>query len=567
MSETESDNAPDGPVMVVGIGASAGGLEALGKLVGTLEPDWPLAYVVLQHLSPDHRSMLVDILSRDTALAVQEMVDGDTPRPGTVYVVPARSKALIREGRFRLVNADPEVVPKPSVNEFFISLAAEAGESAIGVVLSGTGSDGTAGLRAIQAAGGLTLAQAPDSAKYTGMPLSAIEAGVADHVLAPVELGQRLGAFARMRPPGRDELPAELMERLVERVRRRRDIDFSGYKPSTLARRIRRRMVATGNTDVRRYADWVEAHPEELDRLARDILISVTAFFRDPEAFDALAETVRGICREKGEAGSIRVWVAGCATGEEAYSIGILFAEAQREQGLGQTIQVFATDIDEDALDTARRGLYPAAALQALPPDCIERYFHPADRHYEVGKRLRDMIVFARHNLVDDPPFLRTDLITCRNVLIYFDARLQARVLQRFHFALNRRGHLFLGRSEGIGQGESLFEVADRRERLFRKRGDSRDLPPVSSTPARGGVVRRRADSLEQLLEALAARFGATAALCDTDGNQPRRLAGPRAGCDPRRAAAGRARRSPAGAGRPARQPAGAGNGPGRPSR
>jgi len=506
---------------IVGIGASAGGLEAITQLIGRLKPDLPCAYVVLQHLSPSYRSMMVEILARETPLLVKEAAQGEAPRAGTIYVVPANHNAIYKDGRIQLVTAPPEVVPKPSINQFFISLAAEEGDAAIGIVLSGTGSDGVAGLRAIQAAGGSTFAQKPETAKYDGMPRAAIEAGVADYVLAPEEIAARLPQLIELGPGETAEhQPPDLLERLFAKLREKLHYDFSGYKIGTLMRRIRRREIATGNPDLESYLNWIDAHPQEIDLLARDILISVTAFFRDREAFEVLRRAIHELVGRKPPGSEIRVWVAGCASGEEAYSIAMLFANALGDRLPLYRVQIFATDIDDEALNVARRGIYPAAALSEISPDQLERYFHPVDHAYEVDKHLRDMIVFARHNLVSDPPFLRLDLVSCRNVLIYFDAPLQAKTLQTFHFGLVKDGYLFLGRSESTAQAEQLFSPVDRRERLFRKQGDSLAILPEAPSPSPlKSPAQRRERRVEALLEALAAHFSLAAALTDIDGN------------------------------------------------
>lgn len=507
-------------VHIVGIGASAGGLEAITQLIGQLTPELPCAYVVLQHLSPTHRSMMVDILARETRLPVKAVGQGDRPEAGTIHVVPANHNALLKDGCFQLHVAPPEVVPKPSVNQFLISLAAEEGEAAIGIVLSGTGSDGTAGLRAVQAAGGFTLVQAPESAKYDGMPRAAIDAGVVDHILPPEAMAKRLQELLEV-PDTRAaaEPPPDLVERLLSLLKDRLHFDFSGYKVGMLMRRIRRREVATGQPDLSSYLSWVEHNPAELELLAKDILISVTAFFRDREAFGALQALVTDLCKRKASGQETRVWVAGCASGEEAYSIAMMFADALGER-LGQTrIQIFATDIDEEALNVARRGVYPAAALTELSPDVLQRHFKPLKHSYEVAKHLRDMIVFARHNLVSDPPFLRLDLVTCRNVLIYFDSALQSKVLQTFHFGLGKGGVLFLGRSESVAHAEQLFAPLDRRERLFRKVGDSTAMPGPASMPPMRSPMQRRDHKVEVLLTGLVSHFNAFVALCDAEGN------------------------------------------------
>ena len=506
-----------GKVYVVGIGASAGGLEAIGQLIGSLTLEAPCAYVVLQHLSPKHRSMMVEILGRETMLDVKEAAQGDLLQAGVIYVVPSNYNAIYRDGRLHLLVAPPEVVPKPSVNEFFISLAAEEGESAIGILLSGTGSDGVAGLRAIQAAGGFTIAQRPDTAKYDGMPRSAIEAGVVDHVLAPEEMPAKLLNLLNM--PITDESTgySKLVEELLQRLRTTLKFDFSGYKTGTLMRRIHRRLVATGSSDLAAYLDWITANPRELELLARDILISVTAFFRDREAFEALRRVIQSLCQQRAQGSEIRIWVAGCASGEEAYSIAMILADALGDHLPAYRIQIFATDVDEEALNVARRGIYPAAAMSEIPVDLLQRFFHPVKADYEAGKLLRDMIVFARHNLVSDPPFLRLDLVSCRNVLIYFDAPLQAKVLKTFHFSLVREGCLFLGRSESIAQAEQLFSPLDRKERVFLKVGESASVPPAMGMPVRTPMQRKERKT-ELLLGVMTEHFGVTAALCDSEG-------------------------------------------------
>ncbi|WP_412479234.1 EAL domain-containing protein [Azonexus sp. IMCC34839] len=503
---------------IIGIGASAGGLEAITQLIAHLKPDLPCAYVVLQHLSPTYRSMMVDILSRETSLKVREVTDGEHPQAATIYVVPANSNAVLKEGRLRLVAAPPEIVPKPSINQFLISLAAEEEESSIGIVLSGTGSDGVAGLRTIQAAGGITFAQSPETAKYDGMPRAAIDAGVADNILPPEAIAQRIPELLAMPQPSPELTQPDLVNQLIERLRERLKFDFSGYKIGTLMRRIRRREVATGSQDLAAYLGYIESNPQELEFLARDILISVTAFFRDKEAFETLARLIQTICQHKQPGGEIRIWVAGCASGEEAYSIAMLVAEALGDRLVQYRVQIFATDIDEEALNVARRGVYPAAAMAEVSGELLERYFHPQNNSYEASKALRDMIVFARHNLVSDPPFLRLDLVSCRNVLIYFDTALQSKVLQTFHFGLQRDGHLFLGRSESVAQADQLFSAIDRRERLFRKAGDNVVHAPTVLAPIR--IPGQRQDrKIELLLSALVSHFDAAAILCDQEGN------------------------------------------------
>ncbi|SEI37226.1 two-component system, chemotaxis family, CheB/CheR fusion protein [Allopseudospirillum japonicum] len=505
---------------LIGIGASAGGLEAIGQLIATLDPQTHLSFVVLQHLSPTHKSMMVEILSRETRLQVQALCDNTKPQAGVIYIVPANYNASIKEGRLLLIPAQPQVAPKPSINEFFIALAADAGEASVGIVLSGTGSDGTAGLRAIQAAGGISLVQKPETAKYSGMPLSAIDAKVADFILSPKEIAQRLHSLIPKYPNQIDHFAEQSLNTLLSLLKEKCQVDFSGYKLGTLSRRIRRRIIATGHTELDAYISWIKQNLQELDLLARDILISVTAFFRDPEAFNMLNEHLLTLCKAKATHQEIRIWIAGCATGEEVYSFAILISEALQDNVGKQAIQIFATDIDEEALNVARRGLYPAAALANLDTEHLSKYFTINGNHYEVNKTLRDMIVFARHNLVDDPPFLRLDLISCRNVLIYFDNALQTRVLQRFHFALANQGILFLGRSESVAQAEQLFNAENRKERIFKKIGESIHFtsPVISRAKHANHKTKAKESTSQALLEGVTESLNITLALCNQKG-------------------------------------------------
>ncbi|MGZ5052263.1 MAG: EAL domain-containing protein [Methylobacter sp.] len=509
---------------IVGIGASAGGLEAITQLVCRLNPKNPCAYVLLQHLSPHHRSLIVEILGRETSVKVKEAVDGEIPQVGVITVVPACYNATISEGRLRLALAGQEVVPKPSINKFFISLAAEAGDSAVGIVLSGTGSDGTAGLRAIQSSGGFTFAQKPETAKFDGMPRAAIEAGVADRILSPEEIAADLAKLGKLKTESLLEngQGKDLVKVLLHRLQEHTQIDFSGYKIGTLMRRIQRRLVATNAVDLASYLVYLDDHPNELSRLSKDILISVTAFFRDREAFNVLGQAIRTICSRKTPNSDIRVWVAGCATGEEAYSIAMMFADTLGERLSQYKIQIFATDIDENALSFARRGLYPAAAMSEVSPEQLQRYFQPRNQVYEVNKQLRDLIVFARNNLVSDPPFMRLDLVSCRNVLIYFEASLQARVLNTFRFGLNPDAYLFLGRSESIAYAENLFRPVDRRERLFCRNnttasGDGMSLSPTDTIArySASSSNRRERRMLDEMLQGVVKHYGAFAIMID----------------------------------------------------
>ena len=510
---------------MVGIGASAGGLEALSALLPNLPRDLGLSYVVVQHLSPTYRSMLAQLLARETAMTVKDVEDGGQPAPNTVYITPANRNLTIREGRFRLVEPAREALPKPSINLFFASLAAQMNDAAIGVILSGTGSDGASGVHAIKAAGGFTFAQEPATAKYSGMPQAAIDTGSVDWILPPERIGQEIALIARTQGviPLEQQPEAEpaTLKKLLAKVRQRTRIDFTGYKEATLWRRIGRRLATNHVVNLDEYLSLIAEKPDELDKLAKDILISVTAFFRDRDAFAGLAAAVGRIVADKKPGEEIRVWVPGCATGEEAYSIAILFAEHLGAHLDQYRLQIFATDIDLDAMATARRALFPASSLADLDPRQVRKYFVAHGDRYELVKSLRELVIFARQDLAQDPPFLRLDLISCRNVLIYFRGELQARILTVFQYGLRPGGHLFLGRSESVLHQESLFEAVDKEARIYRRRGGVQkplfqtepQLQPASEP--RKPAHRPPKDLSERLLETAARLFVPASLLVD----------------------------------------------------
>ncbi len=461
------------PRYVVGIGASAGGLEALTALISALQTNLGICYVVIQHLSPTYRSMMAQLLGRDTRMAVREVEDGANLEADTIFIAPANHNLVLQGDRFRLLETRREVVPKPSVNVFLTSLAEARGEDAIGVILSGTGSDGSQAIRDIKAAGGFTIAQDPASAKYAGMPQSAIDTGCVDWVLPPEQIASCIADIAGSRehlaPPEDHAGSASTLKQLLFKVRHHTKVDLTGYKENTVWRRIERRMTANRLTTLEAYLAYVDSEPDELDRLYRDVLISVTSFFRDKTAFDALGRQLDTLVGTKRPGDELRIWVAGCATGEEAYSIAILLHELGGAALSELRVQIFATDLDLNAMAIARKGVYSSAAVAPLDPSLVGKYFVPKNDAYEVSKSLRDMVVFARQDLVQDPPFLRLDLISCRNVLIYFQSELQARILSVFHFALKSGGLLFLGKSENVLQQDTLFTPVNKDVRIFRR--------------------------------------------------------------------------------------------------
>jgi two-component system CheB/CheR fusion protein len=485
---------------IVGIGSSAGGLEALTNLVSALPTDLGATYVVIQHLSPTHRSMMVQLLGRETAMAVLEVEDGVLPQADTIYVTPPSHNLVLEEGLFSLIEGPRKTLPRPSVNTFFSSLANCKGEDAIAVILSGTGTDGAAGLREVKAAGGFTFAQEPESAKYSGMPQAAVDTGCVDAVLTPESIATEIAMITHTHGAvSLDSAPATAatsLKKLLMRVKQQTRIDFGGYKEGTVIRRIERRLAARRMSSLEDYLVLVESDTDELDQLCKDILISVTAFFRDREAFEVLRASLKAMLQDKQPGDEIRLWVAGCATGEEAYTLAILLAELLGPNLVHYRIQIFATDIDMNALAIARRGSYNESVLGDMSEELLSRYFNRSTgNHFEVSRTLREMVVVARQDIIQDPPFLRLDLVSCRNVLIYFNAELQAKVLSTFHYGLKEGGLLFLGKSEGIFQQENLFVPADKSAHLFRRQeGEGR----LVSTSFRLPEVRDQRPNISQ---------------------------------------------------------------------
>jgi two-component system CheB/CheR fusion protein len=512
----------------VGIGSSAGGLEALTLLLPALPVGLGLRYVVVQHMSPTHRSLMAQLLGRTTRMPVLEVSDGCLPLADTVYVTPPNSNVVLREdGRLHLLEPPNETVPKPSVNLFFSSLAEVAADRAIGVVLSGTGSDGAIGLHAIKAAGGFSFAQEPGGAKYDGMVRAAIEAGGVDWVLPAEAMGAEIERIVQRQQAADGhgthvvDLPPATLHALLHNLYAQTRIDFTGYKEATLLRRIERRMTSTGSLTLDQYVEYARSNPTELQTLSQDMLISVTSFFRDRVAFDRLREEITRMLEAKPAGEDVRVWVSGCASGEEAYSLAIILHDVLLGQKTSRRVQIFASDIDEAALVRARRAVYPASLVGELDPATLERHFVRHADGYEVSKALRGLVMFARHNVVQDPPFVRLDLVSCRNVLIYLQAPLQERLVKTFHYALNPAGLLFLGRSESIHNSEAHFEAIDRSAHLFRRLSGTMRMPAVN--PDRdppGNRPRAAALSLDDVVtRATSNRFAPASVLVDAAGD------------------------------------------------
>ncbi|MFG6465537.1 EAL domain-containing protein [Roseateles sp. BYS87W] len=501
---------------VVGIGASAGGLEALQQVLPGLPGRADMCYVVLQHLAPTHRSLMADILSRQTALVVREIQDGTALAPGCLFVCPPNAHVEYDGSRLRLTVPDPQSLPRPSINLFFASLADTAGPQAVGVVLSGTGSDGAIGLRRILAEGGRVLVQAPRTAKYSGMPEAALDSVGADLSRTPEGIGAALAdlpsAGSGPTDLGAAAANADSFQGLFALLRRHGGIDFELYKEATLMRRISRRMQARSVDTPADYLHLCESDAAELDQLTRDALISVTTFWRDSEAFSALAEHVREQLKARDTDSPLRIWVAGCATGEEAYSLAMVYAEALEGHAASDTFQIFATDLDMEALAIARRGVYPASAVAGLPALLRARHFKPVSAQFEFSRRLRERVVFSRQDVTRDPPLPRMDLISCRNLLIYLKPDAQSRVMAAFHYALKPQGLLFLGRSESVLHHEALFAPVKHVDRLYERRPGPAQLATLTSSlpnAAAGSVGRRAptADAESQLLRLAADHY------------------------------------------------------------
>ena len=465
---------------IIGIAASAGGLEAISQLLNALPSDTGASYVIAQHMSPTHKSLMLTLLARETELPVHEIGEETIPERNAIYLTPPNSDVIIENGKLSLARPMGTMgAPKPSADRLFASLARDVGECAIGIVLSGTGSDGSYGVQAIREAGGITIAQDVASAKYDGMPVSAAETGCVDLVLSPAQIGQHIGkilaeprdfeAISRI-----NENPSKISD-LLQILLARTRVDFREYKESTVQRRIQRRMVALGIDDYEEYVAHCRASTAEIDALFKDLLISVTRFFRDADEFESLLPTIETLAASHDNR-PIRIWVAGCATGEEAYSIAMMVSEALGgpEKMTKERVQIFATDIDKSALELARRGEYPQSALNDVPEIYRDRYFSFRDGRVVVRPEIRSVILFSLHNVIQDPPFINVDLVSLRNLLIYFNSKLQERVLNRVYHALSSRGFVFLGRSETIGALEVDFEPLPDANRLYRRRAVTR---------------------------------------------------------------------------------------------
>lgn len=536
---------------IVGIGASAGGLAAFEAFFSGMPADVNpgMAFVLVQHLAPDHKSILSELIRRYTRMEVFEVEDGMQVKPGCAYIIPPNHDMAFLNGALQLLEPGMPRGQRLPIDFFFRSLAQDQGERAICIVLSGTGSDGTQGVRTIKGEGGMVMAQSPESTAYDGMPRSAIATGLVDYVLPPEAMAPQLiayvdHAFGKLAPASSDDASetGNALKKIFVLLRDQTGHDFSQYKPNTIQRRIERRMAIHQIKGVVDYVKYLRQTPVEVEALFRELLIGVTHFFRDPEAFEILEKQIIPKLLASRPAGTmLRVWAPGCSTGEEAYSIAILLQEQLHALKQSLKVQIFATDVDSHAITTARLGIYPASIAADISPERLARFFaaepdgtDTAPNHYRIHKSIRDMLVFSEQDVIRDPPFSKLDLLSCRNVLIYMGGDLQKRLIPLFHYALNPGGTLFLGTSETVGEYGDLFAVVDRRMKLYQRKEDFHAAKRAALgrfpqlMPAHGEVISRTGEkktapvkrSLRELTEqALLHYLPMTAALVDGRGD------------------------------------------------
>lgn len=467
---------------IVGIGASAGGLAAFESFFSGIlsDADSAMAYVLVQHLSPEHKSILAELISHYTSMQVFKVEDGIMIQPNCVYVIPPGQNMALLNGTLQLLEPTEPQGHRLPIDFFFRSLAQDQREKAIAIVLTGTGSDGTLGIQAIKSEGGMVMVQSLDSAEYDGMPRSAISTGLVDYALPPAEMPAKLIEYvshAFRIPPSTSSFPTLQYENSFKKIfillRAQTGHDFSLYKPTTIHRRIERRMAVHQIDEIDRYIKFLQNAPTEVVALFRDLLIGVTNFFRDPDAFIVLEEhIISKLFIGKPEGSVIRIWSTGCSTGEEAYSIAILLQEYMEAMKLHYVIQIFATDIDAQAIAKARTGLFSSSIEADITPERLARFFTatPDGDTYRIHKNIRNMLIFSEHNIIKDPPFSKLDLISCRNLLIYMGTELQKKLFPLFHYALNSNGILFLGTSESIGDFNDLFFIMDRKAKIYQRK-------------------------------------------------------------------------------------------------
>ncbi|TGE36442.1 chemotaxis protein CheB [Desulfosporosinus fructosivorans] len=506
---------------IVGIGASAGGLEALIAFLSNVPKNSGLAFVIIQHMEQMRKDILVELLQSATSMKVVQAVENLSVQPDYVYVIPPNKEMSIQHGVLRLFDFIMPYTLHLPIDFFFRSLANDQQERSIGVILSGMGADGTSGLRAIKEKGGVVFIQEPSSAKYEGMPRSAIEAGLAD-VVSPAEtLPSKIVSHLEQMPliysVDKDLAETELSsyDRIMILLRSQTGHDFSSYKKNTVDRRIDRRMGVHQIDKITTYVRFLQENPQELELLFKEFLIGVTSFFREPTEWELLKEkAIPALLAERAPTNTIRVWVSGCATGEEAYSLAIVFKEVLEQLKPSQdfSMQIFATDLDREAIDKAREGVFSANIAEDMSAERLNRYFVKVDRGYQVIKTIRDMVIFAQQNMIKDPPFTRIDILTCRNLLIYLTPELQKKLMPLFHYSLNPGGFLFLGSAEAVGNFTDLFKPLDRKSRLYKRRQPLLQAEPVkfptSFAPAQAATNQSvKVQNIQSLADKLILQF------------------------------------------------------------
>ena len=557
LSAVAAPDKPDESFAIVGIGASAGGLEAVTELLSSLPAASGMAFLLAQHLDPHHASFLVEILAKKTAMPVRQATEGAAVEPNHLYVIPPNTSMRISQGRLTLRPRGETLGPPMPIDDLLHSLAEDQGANAIGVILSGSGSDGALAMQTIKGEGGITFAQDDESAHFTGMPRAAVSLGCVDFVLSPQDIGRelaRLGAHPYLAPLTRkasvDSVAAdeESFKRVFASLKSGCDIDFTHYKRGTIARRLDRRMAMHNLETLREYATFLEATPSEVEALGQDLLIRVTEFFRDPDTFDALAKSVfPRLLTAHSSKTPIRIWVPGCASGEEVYSIAICLLEYLGERAGRTPIQIFGSDVNAAAVETARAGLYLENIARDVSAERLRRFFVQIGNQYRVAQSVRDLCIFARQDVTQDPPFSKLDLVSCRNLLIYLNPVLQKRVIQLFHYALNPEGVLMLGSSESIGTFSDMFSPLDDKrfklyakkllpvrtqidflgERTARREPELITKPDVATGPMQPGmepghsvIAAREADLLRRTADRIAlARYAPAGVLCDEELN------------------------------------------------
>ena len=501
------------PTHIVGIGASAGGLEAIEAFFKNIPADTGLSFIVIQHLSPDYKSLMVELLSKKTLMTVMQAQNGLEVKPDYIYLIPPKKALTIFHNKLILKDLKPTGGINLPIDTFFISLAEDAAERSIAIVLSGTGSDGTRGVRAVKEHNGMVMVQDEESAKFDGMPRAAASTGAADFILAPSRMPEQLLAFvkhpfeSRHNPLSVLEEDGDSLSTIFAELRNRTKVDFSLYKKNTIIRRLERRIAINNTADIDEYLNFLHSNPGETIALYKELLIGVTNFFRDPEAMQEIMNIhLPELFRQSGRK-EFRFWIAGCSTGEEAYTMAIIAKEAMEKIGISADVKIFATDIDKNAIQKAGTGIYPESIAADLNPKLIGKYFYKKEDNYQIVRNIREMVVFANHNLIKDPPFTNIDFVSCRNLLIYLQPVLQKKAMEMFNYSLNENGLLFLGSSETVGDMIEYFEPLNHKHKIYYSKGISNrsnigEIKPITTETSKQVLYKHRekANSWENIL-------------------------------------------------------------------